>query len=117
MSAELKPCPFCGEEAHRMQPVTGGWLVGCYDDNCAGSTCRAFNEDWNRRAPSPDLDALREENERLREALTPSGATKLAYIGEFEFTPIEESRTVKVPWTTVKEIMAAVLKRAERPRQ
>jgi hypothetical protein len=61
------------------------------------------------------------ENVRLREALTPSGDTKAAYIGDFSF-PItlrlgheEETRRVDVPWTTIKEIMAAIRARALTP--
>ena len=59
------------------------------------------------------------ERDRLREALTPNEATKEAYMGEFYFsqTMIGDDGndvTVKtsVPWTTVKEIMAAILARA-----
>jgi len=56
---------------------------------------------------------------RLREALEPSAGTKAAYCGEFSFT-IEDRdedgeecfRHVSVPWTTVKEIMAAIRARA-----
>lgn len=59
----------------------------------------------------------------LEEALKPSGETKAAYIGEFSFTvtgfeldddgePFEAQQTVTVPWTTVKEIMAAISDRA-----
>ena len=56
---------------------------------------------------------------RLREALTPSAATKAAYIGEFKFQ-VEEidedgeghSVTFYVPWTTTKKIMAAIRERA-----
>lgn len=55
----------------------------------------------------------------LEEALTPSADTKAAYIGEFSFTRAvrdqdghEDWEPVKVPWTTVKEIMAAILGRA-----
>ena len=55
----------------------------------------------------------------LREALTPSEGTKAAYIGEFSisFPDIDEEgqevrRKINVPWTTVKEIMAAILARA-----
>lgn len=59
--------------------------------------------------------------ERYIEALTPSAATKAAYIGEFQFT--EEvynpeldlwlPETYTVPWTTIKEIMAFIKERAE----
>lgn len=53
----------------------------------------------------------------LEAALTPSGDTKAAYIGEFKFTflaGLDEFgddltyENVTVPWTTVKEIMAAI---------
>jgi hypothetical protein len=57
--------------------------------------------------------------ERYREALTPSAETKAAYIGEFSFK-VElahprlgsEFRSIDVPWTTIKEIMAAIRARA-----
>lgn len=60
---------------------------------------------------------------RLREALTPSASTKAAYIGEFSFMvddlgvdedgdTFECQREITVPWTTVKEIMAAISARA-----
>lgn len=64
-------------------------------------------------------DVLKADYERLRAALTPSAETKAAYIGEFHFT--EESydedgqvyyRKVAVPWTIIKEIMAAISARA-----
>jgi hypothetical protein len=55
----------------------------------------------------------------LEEALTPSAETKAAYIGEFQFT-VElmhpglgsAFRSVDVPWTTIKEIMAAITRKA-----
>ncbi|MEO3479440.1 hypothetical protein AAFO90_17375 [Phaeobacter sp. CAU 1743] len=55
------------------------------------------------------------------EALTPSGDTKAEYMGEFSmgFPEFDENgeevtRTINVPWTTIKDIMAAVRARAER---
>ena len=65
------------------------------------------------------FDAAIAERDRLAEALTPSAETKAAYIGEFSF-PIEVSDedgdpvtiSVTVPWTTTKEIMAAIRCRA-----
>lgn len=63
-------------------------------------------------ASGPDRGAL-------TEALTPSGDTKAAYMGEFSFnlTQVDEfgdEHQVKtyVPWTTIKEIMAAIRARA-----
>ncbi|MBO9194300.1 hypothetical protein J5277_09300 [Rhizobium sp. 16-449-1b] len=65
------------------------------------------------------ITELQAANDNLREALTPSGSTKAAYHGEFKFsqTAVDEdgdeySYSVYVPWTTVKEIMAAIAKRA-----
>lgn len=57
---------------------------------------------------------------RLLEALTPSGATKAAYMGEFRFSfchGFDEDGNdvvidVQVPWTTIKAVMAAIVKRA-----
>ena len=49
--------------------------------------------------------------EKLEAALTPSAATKADYIGEFKFK-ISPRREVLVPWTTIKEIMAAIMARA-----
>lgn len=55
----------------------------------------------------------------VKEALEPSGSTKFAYMGEFSFSRevIDENgddvtETLKVPWTTIKEIMAAISERA-----
>ena len=65
------------------------------------------------------LSASEREAERLRAALTPSGATKFAYMNEFKFNVVREgpdhSEIVErhaVPWTTIKDIMAAIAKRA-----
>lgn len=60
------------------------------------------------------------ERERLAiEALTPSAETKAAYIGEFKLviddydeSGNETHRWADVPWTTIKEIMAAIKARA-----
>ncbi len=68
-------------------------------------------------------DLIREQKaeiERLKAALTPSAETKVAYGGEFSFSLCvgeedgeEMFERITVPWTTVKEIMAAILARAE----
>jgi hypothetical protein len=58
--------------------------------------------------------------ERYKEALTPSCETKAAYMSEFSIdVPMfdehgeEFTQQINVPWTTIKEIMAAISKRAE----
>ena len=58
--------------------------------------------------------------ERVTEALTPSAETEAAYIGEFQIDSLigydkhgnELHHSVDVPWTTIKEIMAAIRERA-----
>lgn len=66
------------------------------------------------------------QHRRLIEALEPSGSTKYAYSSEFHFfktlsgydedgDPIEEVVEVTVPWTTIKDIMAAIRSRAITP--
>ena len=52
-------------------------------------------------------------------ALMPTGETKAAYSGEFSFTipemdedGEEHQRRIDVPWTTIKEIMAAIRAKA-----
>lgn len=84
------------------------------DEDCEGLAHAALS--------ASGLEALQAENARLREALEPSGYTKAAYMGEFHFIVMmpgededgDEDMPVKVyvPWTTIKEIMAAVRMRA-----
>jgi hypothetical protein len=71
-----------------------------------------------------ELLALRKRVEGLEGALTPTAATKAAYMGEFtivvermsdDMEPDDEAagapdpyEHIQVPWTTIKEIMAAI---------
>lgn len=60
-----------------------------------------------------ERDAARAQVERLREALTPSDATKAAYIGEItepDATRAAGKRTVS--WTAIKDTMALIRRRA-----
>ena len=95
----------------------------CHRDGMIASL-RAENERLGRdyETARNAHDNLLLHNERLKAALTPSAKTKAAYIGEFHFT--EESytddgevyyRKIAVPWTTVKEIMAAISALAAQP--
>lgn len=70
-----------------------------------------------------DNESLRARVKALEEALRPSAATKAAYIGEFSFPGViqytndegqecEDHHKICVPWTTIKEIMAAIRARA-----
>jgi len=71
------------------------------------------------KARAEGRDEVMPRLNRLIEALTPSAETKAAYIGEFSFSipdsdedGEEAMRSITVPWTTVKQIMAAIRKRA-----
>ncbi|MGE4193048.1 MAG: hypothetical protein AB7E51_06645 [Pseudodesulfovibrio sp.] len=62
---------------------------------------------------------LKAENERLREALTPSTETKQEYFGNFDayITDVDEdgndiTRKVIIGWDSIKDIMGAIKKRA-----
>ena len=83
----------------------------------------APDEPWsegNRNHVAAYVRALEAERKALREALTPSADTKAAYMGEFSIdvhlrnlrTREEDHRSIEVPWTTVKEIMRAIIDRA-----
>lgn len=71
-------------------------------------------------SPPADASTMGSTSEqRFIEALTPSSETKAAYIGEFSFRAHESNdvgeeftRSFTVPWTTIKEIMKAIRKRA-----
>ena len=73
-------------------------------------------------ANDEEIHSLIVENQKLRAALTPSGETKVAYMGEFS-VPLPEFdedgnevwRNINVPWTTIKEIMVVILQHAEPP--
>lgn len=66
------------------------------------------------------LTAAEAEVGRLKRATTPSPATKAAYVGEFHFDwtvwapngDEQITHRVQVPWTTIKQIMAAIRARA-----
>lgn len=127
---ELKPCPFCGETPqiyHRFHALDDSlmWRVECLNLDCEINPVTAYHEDnisawhaWNFRT-IPERES---SDQAFIEALTPSGATKAAYLGEFKYGverfdengdayPVEYT----VPWTTIKEIMAAILRRAKFP--
>ena len=66
-----------------------------------------------------EVATLRASEARMREALEPRGDTKAAYMGEFS-VPLPDTdedgnevmRQINVPWTTIKQIMAAISARA-----
>ena len=70
-----------------------------------------------------EVDELRLRLNSLMEALTPSAATKAAYIGEFSFATHEfydengdmVVQGVTVPWATIKDIMKVIVNRARGP--
>lgn len=106
-----------------MGELRGVNIKDAYDPRCRDSYALPLDqapEFTNECFHDLSLGHLRGKIERLQEALTPSGATKAAYIGEFSFAVEDRdeggeecSRNVVVPWTTVKEIMGAIRARAE----
>ena len=66
MSEELKPCPFCGGGVIEHKENDGTKWVECEHKWCIGSTIIGWVGQWESR---PLEDALRAENEQLREAL------------------------------------------------
>jgi hypothetical protein len=129
LSASSETTPEGREElaaglARTLRDIRDNW--DCDEDaHKHGTTCRCcqatdallhYDKALLARAPRPEASG---EVEALREALTPSGETKAAYIGEFKFRvhAYDEDGNEKwwdedVPWTTIKEIMAAISKRA-----
>ena len=103
--------------------LRGTNIKEAYDPTCRDSYAIPFDvapEFTNECFHDLSLAHLRGKVERLQEALTPTADTKSAYIGEFSFDIDDRdedgeecSRNVVVPWTTVKEIMAAIRSRAE----
>lgn len=106
-----------------MGELRGTNIKEAYDPACHDSYAIPFDvapEFTNECFHDLSLAHLRGKVERLQEALTPTADTKSAYIGEFSFDIDDRdedgeecSRNVIVPWTTVKEIMAAIRSRAE----
>jgi hypothetical protein len=70
--------------------------------------CRPVVTAATLRALAAENAALRADNDRLRGAITPSGDTKAAYMGE-----IKDPETKRyVSWTAIKMIMAMIAARA-----
>jgi len=67
MSAELKPCPFCGSTAEVRRRKTT--MVSC--TGCSAATFQSHDnehaaiEEWNRRAQQPDSDEVKAAHELL----------------------------------------------------
>lgn len=122
MSEELKPCPFCGGKPQSRwyevpESSEGYWGIDCCHAFSHDADERCAAEAWNTRALP--RTPQQEEVERLQEALTPSLGTKAAYMGEFQFgfpdwdeDGNEVTRNINIPWTAIKEIMAAIRARA-----
>jgi Lar family restriction alleviation protein len=70
---DLKPCPFCGGEAHfeRIGDRRQSTIISCEDCGACLENGETFNHgtSWNTRADATRISALEAENARLREAL------------------------------------------------
>lgn len=124
MIEELKPCRSCGRRSalHQTETICGEqWhyfvCAICGIDPKYRETVEEARNAWNTRAIE---DALAAENARLREALTPSAATKAAYIGEVRMrvSTTDENGDDKtlwsgfVSWDATKEVMKMISARA-----
>lgn len=103
-------------EIERLREIEKDWQAMRDERNAArtGYDC-LLGENRELVKLEVENERLRAENERMRGALTPSAGTKAAYMGEFEFGLCDGeygSFTATVPWTTIKEIMAAIRDRA-----
>lgn len=83
------------------------------------NTILIAHEDGKQMRATRALAAAETKLAAMREALEPSGDTKAAYMGEFKISlhrtdeaGDEYTEDVTVPWTTIKEIMAAIKARA-----
>lgn len=74
MTAELKPCPFCGGEAHKIPDPnhSTGWDVGCFNGSCPiephvwAVHMETAETQWNTRS---DLSQARQDIADLRQAV------------------------------------------------
>lgn len=75
---ELKPCPFCGGEAHKIPDPnhSTGWDVGCFNGSCPiephvwAVHMETAETQWNTRTDlSRDLEQARQDIADLRQAV------------------------------------------------
>lgn len=108
----------------KRKDVTGRWVSINPDGDDAVKEIERLEDcctEWAEVSQGNYQAAKKAEAEvaRLREALDPN-FTKADYIGEFKFTYVagrdddgtEIYEEIYVPWTTIKEIMAAIRDRA-----
>jgi hypothetical protein len=123
----INPKPTVGNPAFGTFWFAQGWIDGkCYEfatqdsRKDAEELCVRLNTVATALStPVAQGDEVRDALDRVLEALTPHGETKAAYMGEFSWTEwlpdengVEQGHERTVPWTTIKEIMAAIRDRA-----
>lgn len=120
-----------GEEQMYSEPATTKAVIDVaatallsLSEKVDAATAEVVAEQYRHGETGLRAEAAEQRVQKLEEALKPSADTKAAYIGEFAFSvpdhgydeegePFEQDRKVTVPWTTVKEIMAAISDRAK----
>jgi hypothetical protein len=97
------------------------WLVMrvAADDHIAGIMIDSILERLSQietasYALTSENAALRAEVAAYKDALTPSAETKADYIGEIEFCERDRLKKISLPWTSMKEFMVMIHKRAIR---
>lgn len=108
MSAALKPCPFCGGEAHTMPPSIVGVTVRC--SNCSARTigfhAATAQARWNARAGA-DRDDLIAQRDALKadvERLTTERAELIAALEPFAGTYSRRYAGLRAAFAKAKEV-------------
>jgi hypothetical protein len=117
-------CPECdhGEIETALKYFSGRWFPINAGESVSNGQILASALQSTRaelEIVKAEWDRLRIKNEKMRAALIPSAETKAAYIDEFHFDISDTDEDgdeiicqIYVPWTTIKEIMAAIYTRA-----
>ena len=106
---EKAPGVRAADRAAHINNARSGASDGDLEDAVTG---RLHWLDGNRAGAAASAERIKELEARVAAfewALTPSGDTKFAYIGEFK-QAVEDENVIIIEWTVVKEIMEAIRK-------
>lgn len=121
--SDLKPCPFCGEEAFYLESY-GGWYAQCVEsgrdcpDFTGGTTVYCTKEEaaeaWNTRHLPPEVEAVLELIDKLEaanEALQERVTSMEAVVSVMEQIKLMTAPScVPTPIETIHELAVKALK-------